>query len=73
MADATEVAGRTGPGEFLTDVRDEVRKVTWPDWPQLKNATGVIIVFMLILALLIFGIDQSVNVVLNLIRSVVGG
>lgn len=70
MAEATEVTGRAGPGEFLTDVRDEVRKVTWPDWPQLKNATLVIVVFMLILALLIFGIDQIVSVVLNLIRSV---
>lgn len=72
MAEATEVAERTGPGRFLSDVGEEVGKVTWPDGPQLKNATLVIVVFMLLLGLLIFGIDQAVNLLLNLIRSLAG-
>ena len=32
--------------DFLGDVRTELEKVTWPDWPQLKNSTGVIIAFV---------------------------
>ncbi len=73
MADATEATERTGPVEFLGEVQDEIRKVTWPDWPQLQNATGVILVFMVIVASLIFGIDTVVNVLLNLVRGVFGG
>lgn len=36
--------------EFLSSVPAEMRKVTWPDWEQLRNATGVIIIFVLIVA-----------------------
>jgi preprotein translocase subunit SecE len=35
--------------QFLRDVRGEIRKVTWPTWDELKKATGVIIVFVMIL------------------------
>ena len=73
MADATEATGRTSPVEFVGEVQDEVRKVTWPDWPQLQNATLVILVFMVIVASLIFGIDTAVNVVLGFVRSIFGG
>ncbi len=38
---------------FVGEVNGEVRKVTWPDRQQLKNATGVIILFVVIVALLI--------------------
>ncbi|MBA4159305.1 MAG: preprotein translocase subunit SecE [Gemmatimonadetes bacterium] len=57
---------------FLEDVREQMQKVTWPDWPQLKNSTFVIIVFVIILAIVIFGIDFLVTAVLNLIHSLAG-
>ncbi len=38
---------------FAGEVNGEVRKVTWPDRQQLKNATGVIILFVVVVALLI--------------------
>ena len=38
---------------FLADVNGEVRKVTWPDRQQLKNATGVIILFVVVVAIII--------------------
>ena len=49
------------------EVVDELKKVTWPDWPQLKNATIVIIVFVIIVSLLIFGIDFVVRSLINFI------
>ena len=58
---------------FLEDVRDELQKVTWPDWPQLKNSTYVIIVFVVVVALLIFVMDFAVNNALELLRSILGG
>lgn len=38
---------------FIGEVNGEVRKVTWPDRQQLKNATGVIILFVVVVAILI--------------------
>ena len=58
---------------FVTDVRGELQKVTWPDWPQLKNSTFVIVVFVAVLALVIFIMDfVSLNLV-QLLTSVLGG
>ena len=51
--------------DFVGEVSDEMKKVTWPDWPQLKSATLVIIVFVLIVAAIIWGMDQIVNLVIG--------
>jgi preprotein translocase SecE subunit len=39
--------------DFTVEVAEELKKVTWPDWPQLKNATIVILVFCAIVAVII--------------------
>lgn len=59
--------------DFVGDVQTEMEKVTWPDWPQLKNSTYVIIVFVAVVALLIFGMDFLVNNALEVLRSILGG
>ncbi len=51
--------------EFTQDVVEEVKKVTWPDWQQLKSATGVIIVFVIIVAAIIWLMDLGVRMVIN--------
>lgn len=53
--------------DFTTDVADEIRKVTWPDWPQLKNSTFVILVFVIVVALIIWVMDLIVRGVVNVI------
>lgn len=52
---------------FGAEVVDELKKVTWPDWAQLKNATLVIIVFVLIVAVIIWLMDVASRGVLDLI------
>jgi preprotein translocase subunit SecE len=42
---------------FAREVNDEIRKVTWPDRQQLKNATGVIILFVVVVAIIIGAMD----------------
>src|ERR1043165_737126 len=39
--------------QFLRDVRNELRKVTWPTWDELKKATTVIVIFVAILGIMI--------------------
>ena len=38
---------------FAGEVNAEIRKVTWPDKAQLRSATGVIILFVVIVAIII--------------------
>jgi len=39
--------------KFTEDVQVEMRRVTWPDREQLRNATAVVLVFVIILAAVI--------------------
>lgn len=66
-----EIFGTTR--DFLGDVRTEMQKVTWPDWPQLKNSTYIIMVFVTIVALIIFVMDYFVNTALEILRGILGG
>ena len=58
---------------FTQEVVDEIKKVTWPDWPQLKNSTGVVIVFVVIVSLIIFVMDAVVRFVLGFIMNLFSG
>ncbi len=58
---------------FGAEVIDELKKVTWPDWPQLKNATFVILVFVLIVAAIIWLMDLAVSNILELILNLFTG
>ena len=55
----------------MSQVPGELKKVTWPDWEQLRNATAVIIVFVLIVAGIIGLMDlvfrEAVDVTIRLL------
>ena len=46
------------------DVVAEMRKVTWPDRPQVQQATIAIIIFVLIVGLAIFLLDVALQGIL---------
>jgi preprotein translocase subunit SecE len=52
---------------FTMEVADELKKVTWPDWPQLRSATIVILVFCAIVAAIIKIMDLFASNVVSLI------
>jgi len=58
---------------FGAEVIEELKKVTWPDWPQLKNATLVVLVFVLIVAIIIAVMDLAVSGILNMIINLFAG
>jgi preprotein translocase subunit SecE len=68
---ATEVVAKKGAlarsRDFISETLEELKKVTWPDFPQLKNATLVIIVFVVIVAVVIWLMDISVRSIINFI------
>jgi preprotein translocase SecE subunit len=59
--------------DFTTEVVDELKKVTWPDFNQLKSATGVIIVFVILVSLIILLMDVAVRGFINVILGIFAG
>jgi preprotein translocase SecE subunit len=55
--------------DFTAEVAEELRKVTWPDAAQLRQFTLVILVFMVIVAAIIWVMDLTVRGVLNVIMN----
>jgi preprotein translocase subunit SecE len=47
--------------DFYNGVLAEMRRVTWPDRPQVQSATIAIIIFVLAIALLITTLDALLN------------
>jgi len=41
------------------------QKVTWPTWRELYNSAIVVLIAAIIIALLIFGMDQLIHFVLD--------
>lgn len=59
--------------KFTEDVQVEMRRVTWPDREQLRNATAVILVFVIILALIIGAMDSLFAGIIRFIVRTFGG
>jgi preprotein translocase SecE subunit len=57
---------------FVEESWTELQKVTWPDYEQLKNATLVVIVFVIVLSTMIWLMDFVVRTFLDLILGIFG-
>ena len=53
--------------DFTNEVVTELKKVTWPQWPELKSATIVILIFIALVALIILAMDVTVRTVIDFI------
>ncbi len=58
--------------EFADESWQELQRVTWPDWPQLKNATLVVIAFCILVAIVIWIMDIVSRTVIDLIMGIFG-
>ena len=66
------VAKLQGTRTFLEESWAELRKVTWPDYPQLKNATLVVLAFVVLISVIIWLMDVVVRTVINAIMGIFG-
>jgi len=48
---------RVGPGQYLSEVRGELKKVAWPTRPEVQNSTIIVLVAVVFMSALIFGYD----------------
>ncbi|MGA8015575.1 MAG: preprotein translocase subunit SecE, partial [Candidatus Dormiibacterota bacterium] len=49
--------GRRRWGAYLRGVLEELRKVIWPNWSELRRMTAVVVATVIVFALLIGGAD----------------
>ncbi len=58
--------------DFARESWTELQRVTWPDRDQLRNATWVVILFVIAISLVIFAMDAVVRFVVNFVMGVFG-
>jgi preprotein translocase subunit SecE len=53
---------RTTPAQYLREVRDEMRKVAWPKWPEVRRFSIVVLITVVLYTAYIFGLDSLFGV-----------
>lgn len=49
---------RVGPVQYLREVQDEMRKVAWPKWPEVRRFSIIVLVTVIVYMGVIFGFDS---------------
>lgn len=44
--------------QYIKEVVEQLKKVTWPTWDELKGSTMVVVVFSVIMSLYVWGVDM---------------
>ena len=50
---------KTGPRQYLSEVRGELKKVAWPTRREVMNSTIVVLIAVIVMTALIFGFDYG--------------
>jgi len=53
---------RTTPLQYLREVRDEMRKVAWPKWPEIRRFSIIVLITVVIFTGYVFGLDSLFGV-----------
>lgn len=68
MATQTQTKAPGGAaGNYVAEVRKEMRKVNWPKRKELIDNTVLTLLASLVLSLFIFGADKVISMVLQLV------
>ena len=63
---------KTSPGQYISEVRAEGRKVVWPTRRE-TIMTGVMVVIMTtLLAIFFFGVDSAFSAIVKFLLSLIG-
>jgi preprotein translocase subunit SecE len=50
---------RTGPSQFVREVRGELRKVAWPTRPEVINYSIIVLIAVVLLTAFVAGLDYA--------------
>ena len=48
---------RTGPAQYIREVRDEMRKVAWPKWPEIRRYSIIVLTTVVVVTAFVGGLD----------------
>ncbi len=51
--------------DYIEEVRAEMRRVSWPSWPQVRATTGVVIAAVFLFAAYFWVVDGIVNSIIS--------
>ena len=57
---------------FLSEVRNEMARVTWPSRKEVYATTLVVILFSVVMGIYLYAIDLSLNVVIGWVYRTLG-
>jgi len=60
---------RTSPTEFVQQVQQETRKVTWPSWKETRMTTLMVFVMVVIVSVFLSVADWAIG---NIMRVILG-
>ena len=52
---------------FFRETTGELRKVSWPSWPEARQLTGLVLLVMVVMGILLGVTDAGARALLNLI------
>jgi preprotein translocase SecE subunit len=55
------VLNKSHTADLLIDTELEMRKVSWPSWPEVKSATLIVILVTFVMGLSLFGFDRALQ------------
>jgi preprotein translocase subunit SecE len=53
---------RVTPAQYIGEVADEMRKVAWPKWPEIRRFSIIVLVTVVIYTAYVFGLDSLFGV-----------
>jgi preprotein translocase SecE subunit len=62
----------TATRDFIEECWEELSKVTWPDQAQLKSATMVVILFVILISAVIWLMDVASRTIIGFIMGIFG-
>ncbi len=52
---------------YFRETTGELRKVSWPTWPEARRLTGLVLLVMLVIGIFLAGVDALAGQLLSLI------
>jgi preprotein translocase subunit SecE len=51
---------------FIRETAGELRRVSWPTWPEARNLTVIVLIVLVIMAIFLYAIDLSATKLISL-------
>ncbi len=56
---------------YVRETTGELRKVSWPTWPEARRLTGLVLLVMLTVGLFLAGVDYLASQLMNVVLGIV--